>query len=96
MSIFAVEYTYRDLPDVRALALARHRAYLGTLAEDGRLLGSGPYTDGSPGALLVFRVDGRAALDALLAADPFAVVDLIAETRVRTWDLILGRWANGA
>ncbi|PVU81292.1 hypothetical protein DDP54_15415 (plasmid) [Cellulomonas sp. WB94] len=95
MSIFAVEYTYNDLPDLRTQELARHRAYLGSLAEDGRLLGSGPYTDGSPGALLVFRVDGRAALDTLLAADPFAVVGLIAEARVRTWDLVLGGWADG-
>ena len=95
MSIFAVEYSYHDLPELRSQTVARHRAYLGSLAEDGRLLGSGPYTDGSPGALLVFRVDGRPALDALLAADPFAVVGLITETRVRTWDLILGGWADG-
>jgi hypothetical protein len=96
MSIFAVEYTYRDLPDVRAAALAEHRTYLGTLAEDGRLLGSGAYADGSPGALLVFRVEDRAALDPLLAADPFVAAGLLAETRVRTWNLIIGGWADGA
>ncbi|MGV8979287.1 MAG: YciI family protein [Cellulomonas sp.] len=95
MPIFVVEYTYNDRPDLRTQEIARHRAYLGSLAHDGRLLGSGPYTDGSPGALLVFRVDGRPALDALLAADPFAVVGLIAAASVRTWDLVLGGWADG-
>jgi uncharacterized protein YciI len=95
MSIFAVEYTYRDLPEVRAAALAEHRAYLGSLADDGRLLGSGPYSDGAPGALLVFRTEGRDALDALLAADPFVAAGLLAGTRVRTWDLIIGGWASG-
>jgi uncharacterized protein YciI len=95
MSIFAVEYTYRDLPDVRAAALADHRTYLGSLARDGHLLGSGPYTDGSPGALLVFRAEARAPLDALLAADPFVAAGLLAGTRVRAWDLIIGAWADG-
>ena len=96
MSIFAVEYIYHDLPDVRAATLARHRDYLGALAEDGRLLGSGPYADGSPGALLVFRVGGRSVLDPLLAGDPLAVAGLIAETRVRPWNLGLGPWASKA
>ena len=86
----------RTEPNVRATTLAQHREYLGTLAEDGHLLGSGPYSDGPPGALLVFQTAGRAVLDSLLAGDPFTVAGLIAETRVRAWDLVLGRWANEA
>jgi len=94
MSIFAVEYHYHDLPDVRAAALAEHRAYVQSLADDGRLLGSGPYVGGAPGALLVFRVDGPESLDTVLAADPFARVGVLSRTAVHEWDLLSGLWAT--
>ena len=60
------------------------------------LLGSGPFEDGAPGALLVFGTADRAQLDTVLAADPFALEGLIAETDVREWDVVLGPWATGA
>ena len=93
MTIFAVQYQYNDLPDVRAAALMEHRAFLAALAADGRLLGAGAYTGGVPGALLVFDVAGRVALDAVLASDPFAHVGLLASTDVREWSITSGPWA---
>lgn len=95
MSIYAVTYTYRDLPDLRAGALAEHRAFLADLGAAGRLLGAGAYTAGDPGALLVFRTGTRDELDTLLASDPFARVGLISATDVREWGLMLGPWADG-
>ncbi len=93
MSLYAVQYTYDDRDDVRDQVRPEHRGYLNGLTGRGLLLGSGPYTTGVPGALLVFRAADRAQLDALLADDPFAREGLIAETEVRAWDLVLGSWA---
>ena len=55
MPTYAVRYTYDERTDVRDHFRAEHRSYLSALAEHGTLLGSGPFTDGDPGALLVFR-----------------------------------------
>ena len=55
MTTFAVRYTYDERADVRDLVRPEHRAWLAGQAEHGALLGSGPFGDGEPGALLVFR-----------------------------------------
>lgn len=94
MPTYAVRYTYDERADVRDAVRPEHRAYLGSLADEGRLLGSGPFADGDPGALLVLRADDRDALDALLAADPFAREGIVAVTDVRVWDLVLGPWSR--
>lgn len=94
MPTFAVQYTYDARLDLQAAIRPEHRDYLRRLAVDGSLLGSGPYTDGVPGALLVFRAQDRVTLDALLSGDPFARAGLIAATTVRTWDVVLGPWSD--
>lgn len=94
MPTFAVQYTYDARHDLQAAIRPEHRDYLRSLAVDGSLLGSGPYTDGVPGALLVFRAHDRATLDELLSGDPFARAGLIAATTVRTWDVVLGPWSK--
>jgi len=94
MPIFAVQYTYDARRDLQDAIRPEHRDYLRRLAVDGSLLGSGPYTGGTPGALLVFRALDRDALDGLLAGDPFARAGLISATSVRTWDVVLGPWAE--
>jgi len=96
MTVFAVRYTYDERSAQRDAARPEHRAYLARLADDGLLLGSGPLTDGEPGALLVFAAGSREELDRLLADDPFARGGLVAATEVRTWDLVIGPWARPA
>lgn len=93
MSIFAVRYTYDERTEVRDAVRPEHRAWLAGLAEAGVLQGSGPFSDGAPGALLVLRADDEPALRTVLAQDPFAREGLIALTEVRGWDLVLGPWA---
>jgi len=51
------------------------------------------FSDGAPGALLVFRADDQAVVDAILAADPFAREGLVADADVRAWELVLGPWS---
>jgi uncharacterized protein YciI len=96
MPTYAVRYTYDERDDVRDRFRPEHRAYLSGLADQGTLLVSGPFADGAPGALLVFRADERAAVDAILAADPFAREGLVVDADVRAWEPVLGPWAADA
>ncbi|NUU19656.1 hypothetical protein HP550_20630 [Cellulomonas humilata] len=93
MPTYAVRYTYDERTDVRDQVRPEHRAYLTALAEHGTLLGSGPFTDGDPGALLVFRAASPEVLDAILADDPFVREGLVAHSDVRAWDVVLGPWS---
>ena len=94
MSIYAVRYTYDERSEVRDAVRPEHRAWLAGQAEAGVLLGSGPFTDGTPGALLVLRGVDEDAVRAVLAQDPFAREGLVADTEVRAWDVVLGPWAT--
>lgn len=95
MTLFAVEYSYDQRTDLQDEVRPTHRDYLRTLADRGVLHGSGPYTDGAPGALLVFETADRAELDRLLADDPFARAGVIGAVGVREWKLVIGPWAQG-
>ncbi|ASR54586.1 YciI family protein [Cellulomonas sp. CW35] len=94
MATFAVRYTYDERTDARDHFRPEHRAYLAGLADAGALKGSGPWTDGAPGALLVLVADDEDRLRAMLADDPFQREGLVAETEVRGWDVVLGPWAS--
>ena len=94
MNTFAVRYSYDERADVRDVVRPEHRAWLASQAERGVLLGSGPLTDGEPGALLVFRAPDADVLRALLAEDPFNREGLVRSTEVRGWDVVLGPWST--
>jgi uncharacterized protein len=82
-AMYAVELAFSD--DTARLSLRpAHRERLAALAADGRLLAAGPWSDDS-GALLVFLVDGRDDLDAILAADPYYSAAGVAVT-VQEWN----------
>lgn len=90
MTVFAVEYRYSEsTTDLRDEHRADHRAWLARLVEEGIVLESGPYPDGS-GALLIFRADDADALASILTDDPFHGVDAISETRVTEWKPLFG------
>jgi uncharacterized protein YciI len=93
MPTYAVRYTYDERTDVRDHVRPEHRSYLSALAEHGTLLGSGPFTDGEPGALLVLRAASPEVVDAILADDPFVREGLVAHSEVRAWDVVLGPWS---
>ncbi|NEW54596.1 hypothetical protein GV794_02795 [Nocardia cyriacigeorgica] len=94
MPLFAVHYTYTaDTVPGRDEHRPVHRGWLSDRLADGALLTSGPYPDGS-GALLVFRADDESALQAMLAEDPFARQNLIADVRVNEWLPIFGAMSD--
>jgi uncharacterized protein YciI len=81
--MYAVQLAFTD--DATRLALRpAHRERLAELAADGRLLAGGPWSDDT-GALLVFVVDGREELDAILSADPYYSAPGVEVASVQEW-----------
>ncbi|MEA5454601.1 YciI family protein [Sinomonas sp. JGH33] len=94
MTVFAVEYLYDSSTAARRDEVrADHRGWLAGIAENGQLLASGPYEDGT-GALLLFKADDAEALHALLAQDPFAVEGLLASSSAIAWNPVSGPLAS--
>lgn len=90
MTVYAVEYAYDpDLADLRAEHRPAHREWLGKMVEQGVLLTSGPYLDGS-GGLFAFVAEDEAALHAVLAQDPFIVHNSVAGTKITAWNPVSG------
>lgn len=82
--MYAVLLAYSDEPARTELRPA-HRQRLAGLATDGKLLAAGPWPDDS-GALLVFVVDGRDELDAIMAADPYYSAPGVTVASVQEWN----------
>jgi hypothetical protein len=90
MPIYAVTYEHPDLKGWQQ-HLMPHIAWLQEKVADGSLLASGPYPESqTKAALLLLRAPDRAALDELIATDPFATHGLIANMSVTLWDPIFG------
>jgi uncharacterized protein YciI len=89
MPVFAVTYRYTDTPEQaekRAAVRPTHRQYLRGLAEQGLLLASGPYAASEPpGALLLYRAEGKDDVQAAVQNDPFSTEGLVAEATITEW-----------
>lgn len=98
MTIFAVRYTYTDDPEQNASRdehRSAHREFLGGLATEGALLGSGPLAgDDAPSALLIMQGEDAADLAELLREDPFQQQGLVERVRIEEWTLLIGPWAG--
>lgn len=72
--------------------LDAHRAYLGELKEQGKLLASGPLVPRSGGALLLRIPDGiiHAELDRIRNGDPYVKAG-VAQYELLPWDPGIGR-----
>ncbi|MFC7532275.1 YciI family protein [Actinoplanes sp. GCM10030250] len=81
--MWIVELTFTGGPE-RLAARPAHRDRLVALHRDGTVLMAGPYTDDT-GALIILDVPGRAAADAVLAADPYFTTPGVSVTDVREW-----------
>jgi uncharacterized protein YciI len=77
--------------------LAAHVAYLKDLVALGSLRASGPLI-GTPlrSGFLIFTAPDRAKVEALVAADPFAVENLIDSVTITEWDPLFGAFAAGS
>ena len=97
MKYFAVLYEYNAnhprLADVRPA----HREFIGTLNDQHRILGSGPFTDSKGGALIVLQLDeDSSAEDAItiMDRDPFWIEELVNKREIREWNPVINSFEN--
>jgi len=64
-----------------------HRAYLGRLREQGQLVTSGPFQDGS-GALIVYEAESAEAAEQLVRDDPFHQNGVFVSWALRPWNQV--------
>ena len=88
MAKFVVLLTYGDDGGLRQRVRPKHREYLWSLANDGKLLHAGPFADDS-GALLIYEVDSQEEAEAMLAADPFSTEGVIVDSTIHEWNRVL-------
>lgn len=65
----------------------RHREYLQSLLNAGRLVAAGPFADDF-GALIVYEADSPEAAAALIEADPFHAAGVFVRWTVRPWKMV--------
>ena len=90
MPLHAVLYRYADAPARLDEHRPAHKGYLASLFEQGRIVISGPLTDGAPGALLILQAADAEHVAALLDKDPFWALGLIAHREIRSWKPFFG------
>jgi len=81
--MYAVQLAFSDDP-ARLEHRPAHRERLAALVGEGRLLAAGPWSD-ETGALLVFLVDDRDELDAIMSADDYYTAPGVTVTGVHEW-----------
>ncbi|QGU07643.1 YciI-like protein [Corynebacterium occultum] len=89
MNTFAILYEYVDDAEKVASFRAEHREFLGRLEDEGKLIGSGPFTDEKGGALIIIRLPEPATVEdagTLFDKDPFKINDLITKRSIRAWN----------
>jgi uncharacterized protein YciI len=87
--------TALDKPGAAAIRAEQRPAHLEFLkAHAAAVKAAGPLLSddgqGMIGSLLVFEAEDRAALDALLARDPYALAGLFETVTVRPWRWLIG------
>ena len=90
MPLYALTYDHPDEDGWRQY-VGPHVAWLRDRLADGSLVASGPFVAReTKSALLVMSAPDREALDRIIASDPFASANLIANMTIREWDPIFG------
>ena len=82
--MYAVQLAFSDDP-ARLEGRPAHREKLAAHVAAGRLLAAGPFSDES-GALLVFLVDDRDAIDEIVADDPYYSGPGVTVANVQEWN----------
>lgn len=67
-----------------------HLALARAALERGELVLGGAFADPVDGALLVFRVDEVAKVEAFVKSDPYVEGGLVTRWRIRPWTVVLG------
>ncbi|CAM3434117.1 YciI family protein [Kibdelosporangium persicum] len=93
MAWYTADVTYTTDRDKLAAVRPAHRDYLRGLAEQGIVVAAGPWAD-DLGGFVVYQVEDRDQLDAIIAEDPYTTEGVAAKRDVREWDIRMGKWAG--
>ncbi|MGW5051104.1 YciI family protein [Actinokineospora sp. NPDC004072] len=93
MAWFTVDTTYTDDRALLDAVRPAHRDWLAGHVAAGRVVAAGPWADDTGGFFVVAGED-RAAIDALLAEDPYTTGGVAAARVVREWKIVMGPWAQ--
>jgi uncharacterized protein len=94
-TVFAVSYSYPTDTTRQDAIRPAHLAYLGERIEAGDLLVSGPWgLNEAPGALLIYGVEDRAAIQHIVDHDPFVVEKVAVSVEIHEWRPLSGKLAS--
>jgi uncharacterized protein YciI len=79
-----------DYVERRAPLRAAHLQLAREAHERGELLLAGALDDPADGAVLVFKADDPAVVEAFVQADPYVREGLVTAWRVRRWNVVIG------
>lgn len=65
-----------------------HRAYLGGLKDEGKLVLSGPFGENA-GGLIVYEAPSLEAAQGLVANDPFTIQGVTKKHTIRQWTIVV-------
>lgn len=87
-----------DKPGVEETRLRVRPAHQARLREDhpgAKVVAAGALTDDADqhlnGTLLVFEADDRAAVERMMAADPYVLEQIFIRTEIRAWRWVIGK-----
>ncbi|NLZ58302.1 MAG: YciI family protein [Corynebacterium sp.] len=92
MTYFAVTYTYSPDSDIITDLRPTHREFISGLKDKGHIVGSGPFTDGDGGALIVLELEDGSTLadaEALINGDPFHSEGALENRSIRVWNPVI-------
>jgi len=93
--IYALVYdTVENFAERRKPYRPEHLALIAEAHAGGRLLMAGamkPVDGAIDGALLVFRCDHAADVEAFARRDPYVANSIVTRWRVREWDVVIGQ-----
>lgn len=79
-----------NMPEHRAPYRDAHLALARAAHERGELIIAGAFAEPPHGAVLVFRGDDSAAVEAFVANDPYVANGLVTSWRIRPWQVGVG------
>ena len=92
---FLLLYDYvPDIVERRGPYRASHLAHARAAVDRGDLVLGGALANPTDGAVLLFRGDSAAPVEAFAQVDPYVVNGLVTRWRVRQWTTVVGRDAQ--
>ncbi|GAA1167628.1 hypothetical protein GCM10009631_03290 [Corynebacterium glaucum] len=88
MKYFACTYTYGDDAALIDATRPKHREFISNQLGLGRIVGSGPYVDGTQALIIIQLPDTATESDAteLMDQDPYIAAGALAKREIREWN----------